>query len=82
MAYLHTKNAHLGIFLDGLGMQNVGIFYCYLFFYGRLVYFVVISYFFPFLYVVPRKIWQPCPSRIFRNFVEKRGIFCVAEYCF
>jgi hypothetical protein len=37
-------------------------------FYGHLVYFVafwsilwLFTIFFPFWYVVPRKIWQPCP---------------------
>jgi hypothetical protein len=30
-------------------------------FYGRLVYFMAVWYFFPFWYVEARKIWQPRP---------------------
>jgi ABC-type spermidine/putrescine transport system permease subunit II len=53
--------------LEGLAIENLGIFY------GLLVYFTAIGnilwpfgifcghlvYFFPFWYFVPRKIWQP-----------------------
>jgi hypothetical protein len=35
------KNPNMGIFKEGLGMENVGIFYCHLVdvLYGQLVYF-------------------------------------------
>jgi hypothetical protein len=54
-------------------MENVAIFYCHLvyihillsfgIFYGHLV------YFFPFWYVAPRKIWQPC------CYIERKNTF-------
>jgi hypothetical protein len=47
-------------------MEDVGILYSHLvylrpngIFYGHLVDFVAIGYFFPFWYILPRKIWQP-----------------------
>jgi hypothetical protein len=43
-----NQKSKFGLFLEGLAMEDVSIFY------GHLVYFP------PFWYVVPRKIWQPC----------------------
>jgi hypothetical protein len=58
MAYFQTKNNSFGTFLEGLAMEDVGIFY------GHLIYFLAIWYivwlFGLFWYIVPRKIWQPC----------------------
>jgi hypothetical protein len=48
---------YLRIFYDHFGiLRPFGVFY------GHLVYFVVIwyVYIFPFWYVTPTKIWQPC----------------------
>jgi hypothetical protein len=60
MVYFPTKKSQFGKLLEGLAMEDSGIF-C-----GHLVYFMVIWYilwplstFLPFWYVVPRKIWQP-----------------------
>jgi hypothetical protein len=60
VSIFQTKNFYLGKFLEGLAMEVVGLFD------GDLVYFTNIWYilwlfgiFFPFWYVVPRKIWQP-----------------------
>jgi hypothetical protein len=59
-----NQKSQLGLILDGLAMEDVGIFYGH---YGHLVYYVTLwqfygylcSIFFPFWYVVSRKIWQP-----------------------
>jgi hypothetical protein len=65
MAYFQTKNTNLG-----LAMKDIGLFYGHLvyfwpfgIFYGYLVHFMITWCFFPFWYVVPRKIWQPCSNR-------------------
>jgi hypothetical protein len=57
--YFQTRNPNLDIFGGSCNGRRYilwpfGIFYCH------LVDFVVIWYIFPFWYVVPRKIWQPC----------------------
>jgi hypothetical protein len=48
MAYFQTKNSNLGKFWRDFNGRCLYIF-------GYLVYYI-----FPFWYVVPRKIWQPC----------------------
>jgi hypothetical protein len=55
IVYFQTKTSQFGQILEGRAKEVavVGIFY------GHLIYFVVIWYFSPFWYVVPRKIWQP-----------------------
>jgi hypothetical protein len=60
MVYFQTKTPNFGLILEGLAMEDVSIFY------GHLAYFTAIWYilwpfgiFFPFWYVVQRKIWQP-----------------------
>jgi hypothetical protein len=61
------------VYFQCLAMKDVGKFYgCLIYFtyiqpfrifYGHLVYFaVILVYFLRFWYVVPRKIWQPCPT--------------------
>jgi hypothetical protein len=69
MVYFQTDNPNLGKFWRILLMEDVGIFYGRLvyIFYFHLVYFEAIWYilwlfgiFFPFWYVLTRKIWQPC----------------------
>jgi hypothetical protein len=69
MVYFKTKNPNMGYILGGLGIDNVGIIYGHLVWlwpfgilYGRLVYFVVLWYFFRFGLFGPRKIWQPCST--------------------
>jgi hypothetical protein len=88
MVYFQTKNPNLGKNLEGLGMENVVIFY------DHLEYFLVIWYnlwlfgivcghlvhFSHFGMFGPRKIWQPCsffvPSRAYlEEFVEHANIF-------
>jgi hypothetical protein len=68
MVCFQTKKSQYGSILEGLAMKIAGIFY------AHSVYFTAIEnilwpfdifcghlvYFFPFLYVVTRKIWQPC----------------------
>jgi hypothetical protein len=46
MVYFQTKNPILGKFLDGLRMENVGLFCRHLeyFTYGHLIYFMVIFF--------------------------------------
>jgi hypothetical protein len=58
-----------GQILVGLRMENVGIFCANLEYIAAIWYilwsfgnFVAILYFFPFWYIVSRKIWQPCLS--------------------
>jgi hypothetical protein len=65
MVYFQTKIPILGKFLDGLAMETDGKFWPFGLFYGHFVYFMVVWYvwgslgiFFPFWYVVQRKIWQ------------------------
>jgi hypothetical protein len=67
MAYFQQKK-HFGYILEGLEMKDVGIFYGQLvYFYGHLVYLIAIcnilwlfgTFFSTFLYVLPRKVWQP-----------------------
>jgi hypothetical protein len=65
--YFQTKNPSLGKFLEGIGMDKVGIFYGHLEYtsaiwyilwpFGNFVNFV--AKFPPFWYIVSRKIWQP-----------------------
>jgi hypothetical protein len=43
-----------GYILEGMEMENVGIFYCH------MEQFSGIWHILPFWYVAPRKIWQPC----------------------
>jgi hypothetical protein len=67
MAYVHTKNLPLTTFiLEGLGIENVGMFYGHLeYFMQKLLHFEVIWHippfgiFPPFWYIAPRKIWPP-----------------------
>jgi hypothetical protein len=68
MVYFQTENRNRGNFLEGLGMENVGIFYDHFEYFtpiwynswplgivgGHLVYFSLFGMF------GPRKIWQPC----------------------
>jgi hypothetical protein len=63
-----NQKSKVGLILQGLAMEDVGIFR------GHLIHFTVfcyiswpfgivggnLVYFFPFWYFVPRKIWQPC----------------------
>jgi hypothetical protein len=62
------QKSQFGQILEGLALEDVGICYDHLvLFYVCLVYSVAIwsslwpfGIFFPFWYVAPRKIWQPC----------------------
>jgi hypothetical protein len=52
--------------MEGLSMEDVGIFGPFFIFYSQMFYFMAIGYilwssgiFLPFWYAVPRKIWQP-----------------------
>jgi hypothetical protein len=75
MLYVFSnQKCQFGEILECLAMKDIGKFYVRLLyvtivqtfgiFYGDSVYFVVtLVYFFPFWYVVPRKIWQPCSMR-------------------
>jgi hypothetical protein len=58
----------IGDVLEGLGMENVGIIICICSF-GMFFWFMYfcchLVYFYKFWYVVPRKIWQPCPRNVF-----------------
>jgi hypothetical protein len=67
MVCFQTKNSKFGKILEGLEMEDIGIFYEHL---GHFTFFCYIlltfgivcgnwEYFFPFWYFVPRKIWQP-----------------------
>jgi hypothetical protein len=66
MAYFHTKKSQFGYMLEGLEMENVGIFYGHLKyvtsigrFFDRLKIFGRhLIYFPPSWYIAPRKIWQ------------------------
>jgi hypothetical protein len=69
MIYFQTKNPNLGKFWRIFQMEDVGI--CVLWPFGKFsvhlvnvvaIWDIVWSFgtFFPFWYVVPRKIWQPC----------------------
>jgi hypothetical protein len=62
-----NQKSKFGLILEGLAKEDVGIFY------GHLVHFRSFCYilwtfgivrgnlvYFPFVYFVPRKIWQPC----------------------
>jgi hypothetical protein len=80
MVYLLSKNPNLGIFLEGLGMENVGVFHGLWeyfrqigIFYARLVYYVSFGITFPVL-VVTLKIWQPW-------LVMSYAICCAAISC-
>jgi hypothetical protein len=48
-----NRKSKSGYLPDELAMEDFDIFY------GHLVYFMVIWYFFQFWFVMPRKIWQP-----------------------
>jgi hypothetical protein len=52
MAYFQTKNPHLGKFWEGLGMENVGIFYDHLEYFTACGHWV---YFFPIWLVWTKK---------------------------
>jgi hypothetical protein len=74
--YFQTKNTNLGKF--GRDLQFKMLVYLMAFWFiirafcllcGRLAYFMFFGNFFPFWYVVPWKIWQPCKS-------QKRLISC------
>jgi hypothetical protein len=77
MVYFQTKNPDLGQFLQGLTMEDVGIFLGHLVFYGHFVYlhmsmwYICSSFdvFCPFWYSEQRKIWQPWPedSTLFKD---------------
>jgi hypothetical protein len=67
MACFQTKNPNLGKSWKDMQWQMLVYLWSFGPFYDHLVYFVAIWYnlwtfgiFFPFWYVVPRKIWQPC----------------------
>jgi hypothetical protein len=68
MAYFQTKNPNLGKFWRDLQWNILAFLWPFGIFYGHLVYFVAVGYIlfllfaivFPFWYVAPRKIWQPC----------------------
>jgi hypothetical protein len=64
-----NKKSHFGLILEGLAIEDVGIFY------GHWAYFTanwfiwgLLVYFSPFWFAVPRKIWQ---SWIEERFVKK-----------
>jgi hypothetical protein len=78
--YIHifsNQKSQFGLILEGLAMQDVGIFMAiwsvfrpFGRFSGHLVYFVAIWYIFPiFWYVLPRKIWHAWVSRFRHLFV-------------
>jgi hypothetical protein len=87
VAKLHTKN-HIFVNLEGLGIETLIIFYDLLVFYRtythvplfvHMIWYakhvVVIWYFFPFWYVVPRKIWQPWwQSLLFGDCLSSRHV--------
>jgi hypothetical protein len=55
-----TQKSKFGYILEGLAMEDVGIFDRHLvYFTGDLVYFVLIWYIFPILVCCSKKIWQP-----------------------
>jgi hypothetical protein len=56
MAYFRNKKSKFGQILEGLAMEDDGIFY------NHLVYFTAIWYIYYMViwYVLPRQIWQPC----------------------
>jgi hypothetical protein len=61
MVDLHTKIKKNPCILEGLGMENAGLFFGHLVFYSPCAYFIVIWYIlWPFWYVVLGTIWQPC----------------------
>jgi hypothetical protein len=63
--------------LEGLAMENVGIFYVHLVYFtaiGKMlwsfgIFWGHLVYFSPFWHVVPRRIWQPCNA-----LVNQKGI--------
>jgi hypothetical protein len=87
MVYFQTKIPILGKFLDGLAMETDGKFWPFGLFYGHFVYFMVVWYvwgslgiFFPFWYVVQRKIWQHCRIPAWVQFENKCLHFSVFNY--
>jgi hypothetical protein len=81
MVIFRPKNTILGVsILEVLGTENVNRYipwpfgiYCvhFVIFNGHLVHFWSFGIFFPFGYVAPRKIWQPCYRVHCPNFVGK-----------
>jgi hypothetical protein len=73
MVYFRTKKSQFGYILEGLGVENFGIFMTiwnilrpFGKFYGSLVLFRVIWYYFSrFGTFGPSKIWQPCSANTF-----------------
>jgi hypothetical protein len=55
------QNHSLGKIVEDPGMENVGIFYVHLDHYFMAILNILWPFgtFFPFWYIVPRKIWQP-----------------------
>jgi hypothetical protein len=88
-----TKNTKLGIFFEGLGIENVGTIYSRLvfvlpfgIFYGRWVRFGIIWYIFPLSGMLHQeKIWQPCTRCVnklvfFMKRVLSNSLGCAGNY--
>jgi hypothetical protein len=82
MAYFQTKNSYLGKFWRDLQWKMpVYIFYVYLVYFlaiwntlwpfGIFYIWCFLEHFFPFWYVVQRKIWQPCSGPLWPSSLEK-----------
>jgi hypothetical protein len=56
-----NQKSKFGYILEGLAMEDVGIFLCPFGAFTTIWYILwLFGIFFPFWYVVARKIWQPC----------------------
>jgi hypothetical protein len=74
MVCFQTKNPNFGEILEGLAMENLGIFYDHMVYFTAIrnilrpfgIFYDHLLYISPFWYFVPKKIWQPWNEAIRR----------------